>query len=155
HFRESVLLGPRAAEIDRCRSDCVAQSAEQVTQEERLGEGRLGVAHVGVPGAPAIILMVPAHGMVCAVRTAFVALLVDLDKGMDGRIDGLEVVELVLADYAVGKSDGRWVSLVEDVIRALAHIWIAGVAVEPGAGESAIPGPVVLGISRGVDPDVT
>src|SRR3989441_13350022 len=83
-------------------SDRVAESAEQVLQEERLGAGGLGGAHVGVTRAAAVEIVIPAHGVVIAVGPALVALLVALDEHVDGRIDRLEVVVLVLALEARG-----------------------------------------------------
>src|SRR5512132_2715595 len=64
---EAVLLGPCAAEVDLSRSDRVAQSTEQMPQEERLGERCLGVTHVRVPRASAIEVVIPAHRMAVAV----------------------------------------------------------------------------------------
>jgi len=82
-------------------------------QEERLGVRGFGVAHVGVPRAAAIEIVVPAHGVVIAVGPALVALLVDLDEHVDGRVDRLEVVELVLALEARGEPLRRHVRRVE------------------------------------------
>src|SRR5256885_12091655 len=138
-----AVLGPRAVEIDVPGSDCVAQAAEQVAQEQRLGVRRFRVPHVGVPRAPAIEIVVPAHGVMSAVRTALVARFIDLDEHVNGRIDRLEVVELVLATEASGQARCRYVRRVEDAVAARAYVGIAGMAVEVRAGQSAVPGPVV------------
>ena len=154
-FREPILLRPRATEVDRARSHCVPQAAEQMSQEERLGVRRLGVAHVRVPRASAIEVVVPAHGMVVAVGPALVALLVDLDERMNGRIDRLEVVELVFTHERVGKSLGGGMTLVENAIGGFANVGISRMPIEPGAGESAVPRPVVLGVRGRMDSHVS
>src|SRR5438874_1690263 len=99
-----AVLGPRAVEIDEPGSDCVAQAAEQMVQEQRLGVRRFRVPHVGVPRAPAIEIVVPAHGVMSAVRTALVARFIDLDEHGDGRIDRKPILlsELLYCGDAVG-----------------------------------------------------
>src|SRR5207248_9011784 len=108
-----AVLGPRAVEIDVPGSDCVAQAAEQMVQEQRLGVRRFRVPHVGVPRAPAIEIVVPAHGVMSAVRAALVARFIDLDEHVNGRIDRLEVVELVVATEASRQALCRYVRRVE------------------------------------------
>jgi hypothetical protein len=92
--------------------------------------------------------VVPAHWVVVAVRPAVVALLVDLDEDVDRRVDRLEVVELVLAIELVRHPLRGPVILVEDVVGTLLNVGISGVAVEPRAGEPAVPRPIVLGVRR-------
>src|ERR1700694_5204283 len=99
--------------------------------------------------------MIPAHGMVVAVRPAFVTFFVDLDEHVDSGIDRLEVVKLVLALPCVGHSNRRWVTLVENPVRGFAHIGIVRMAIEPGGGEPAVPRPVVLGVRGGMNSDVS
>src|SRR5438132_1509037 len=89
-----------------------------------------------------------------AVRPARVAGLIDLDQHMNGRIDRLEVVELVLATEASGHASRRYVRRVEHSVAARAYVGIAGMAVEVRAGQSAVPRPVVLGVRGGVHADV-
>src|SRR2546423_8375086 len=149
-----AVLGPRAVEIDVPGPDCVAQAAEQVAQEQRLGVRRFRVPHVGVPRAPAIEIVVPAHGVMSAVRTALVARFIDLDEHVNGRIDRLEVVELVVATEASGQALCRYVRRVEHAVAARAYVGIAGMAVEVRAGQSAVPRPVVLSVRGGVHADV-
>src|SRR5439155_27268979 len=115
-----------------------------VTQKERPEEGCFSVTHVRIERASAIEVVVPDHGMVVAVRPALVALLVDLYEHVDGRIDRLEVVELVFAHPRVGKSFGGRVTLVDNVVCAFANVGVVRMAIEPGAGEPAVPRPVVL-----------
>jgi hypothetical protein len=133
-FREPILLWPRAAEVDLPGSHRVAQSTEKVLQEERLGEGRLGVTHVRIERASAVEIVVPAHGMVVAVRPALIAFLVDVHQYVDAGIDRLEVVELVLAIPAVGQSLGGRVVFVEHAERAFANVGVVRMAGEPRAG---------------------
>src|SRR6266550_3207305 len=109
------------------------------------------MTHVRIPCPSTIEVVVPAHWMVIAVRPTLVALLVDVDEHVDSGIYRLEVVELVLAGPCVGKSFGGRVSLVENAVRSLANVGVARMAVEPGAGESAIPRPVVLCVRRGMN----
>ena len=153
--REAILFRPRAIEIDSPGANRVAQSAEQVLQEERLGVGGFGVAHVGIPRAAASEIVVPAHGVVIAVGPALVALLVDLDEHVDRRVDRLEVVELVFALEARGEPSRRHVRRVEYAVAAFAHVGIARMAVEVRARQSAVPRPVVLGVRGGMHADVS
>src|SRR5688572_20174495 len=83
--------GARATEIDGPGAHRVAQPAEQVLQEQRLRVRRFRVPHVGVPRAPAVEIVIPAHRVMRAVRPSLVARFVDLDEHADGRIDRLEV----------------------------------------------------------------
>ena len=153
--REAIFFGPRAVEIDRSGSNRVAQAAEQVLQEERLGVGGFGVAHVGVPRAAAGEIVVPAHGVVIAVGSALVALLVDLDEHVDRWVDRLEVVELVFALEVRGEPFRRHVRRVEYAVAAFADVGITRMAVEVRARQSAVPRPVVLGVGGGVHADVS
>src|SRR2546421_365800 len=89
-----------------------------------------------------------------AVRPPLVARLVDLDQHMDGRIDRLEVVELVLAIEASGQAFRRYVRRIEHPVAARTYVGIAGMAVEVRAGQSGVPRPVVLGVRGGVPADV-
>ena len=152
---EAILFRPRAIEVDRPGSHRVAQSAEQVLQEERLGVGRFRVPHVGVPRPPAGEIVVPAHGVVCAVRPSLVTRFVDLDEHMDRRIDRLEVVELVFALEAERHAFRRHVRRVERAVAALANVGIVGMAVEVRARQPAVPRPVVLRICGGVHADIS
>src|SRR5437762_993062 len=93
--------------------------------------------------------------MVIAVRPAFVALFVDLDKCVNGRIDRLEVVELVFTDQRVGKSLGGRMTLVEHAVSGFANVGASRMAVEPGAGEPAVPRPVVLCVRGRMDSHVS
>src|SRR5437870_12931552 len=86
----------------------------------------------------------------CALPICFI----DLDEHMNGRIDRLEVVELVLATEASGQALCRYVRRVEHSVAARAYVGIAGMAVEVRAGQSAVPRPVVLGVRGGVHADV-
>src|SRR2546430_3685192 len=138
----------------RASSDRVAQSTEQVLQEQRLCVRRLRVPHVGVPRASAIEIVVPAHGVMGAVGPPLVTCLVDLDQHMDGRIDRLEVVEFVITAEASGQAFRRYVRRIEHPVAARAHVGIVGMAVEVRAGQSAVPRPVVLGVRGGVHADV-
>src|SRR4026208_695477 len=124
-------------------------------EEERLGECRLGVTHVGVPRASAIEVVVPAHGMAVAVRPALVALLVDVDEHADRRIDRFEVVKLVFAIPAVGEFLGGDVALVEHTEGAFADVGVVWMAIEPGASQPAVPRPVVLRVGGSVNSEVS
>jgi len=93
--------------------------------------------------------------MVVAVRPAFIALLVDVHEHVDCRVDRLEVVELVLAIPAVGQPRGGRVVLVEHTERGLANVGVVRMAIEPGAGEPAVPRPVVLRVRGGMNSHVS
>src|SRR5205085_5940365 len=53
------------------------------------------------------------------------------------------------------KSFGRRVALVEDAVGGFANVRIVGMTIEPGAGESAVPRPVILGVGGGMNSDVS
>src|ERR1700682_4807007 len=74
---------------------------------------------------------------------------------VDCWINRLEVVELVLAVPAIGQPLCGRVGLVEHTERALANVGVVRMATEPGAGEPAVPGPVVLGVRRGMNSHVS
>src|ERR1700704_5629480 len=124
-------------------------------QEERLGVSGFGVAHVCVPRATSIEVVLPAHWMVSAVGPALVALLVDLHESVDRRIDRLEVVELVLAIDGVGQSGSRWMILVDNAEDGFSNVGVVGMPVEPGPGEPAVPRPIVLGVGCGMNTNVS
>ncbi len=102
-----------------------------------------------------IEVVIPAHWVVGAVGAALVALLVDFDQCVDGRVDRLEVVKFVLANQRVGKSGGGRVALVEHAVGGFANVGVAWVSIEPGARESAVPRPVVLRVRGGMNSHVS
>jgi len=61
--------------------------------------------------------------MVGAVGAALVALLVDFDQCVDGRVDRLEVVKLVFAKPACRETLGGRVTLVENPVGWLCERW--------------------------------
>src|SRR5690349_2685264 len=69
---------------------------------------------------------------------------------MDVRIDVLEIVELIRALPFVGKRIGRRVFVVDRQEIGGSHVRVVGVAGEIGAGQFAIPRPIVFRVGGGV-----
>ena len=113
------------------------------------------MTHVRIPRPSAIEVVIPTHWVVVAVRPALVALLVYFHEHVDGRIYRLEVVELVFADQRIGKSLGGRVTFVEHAVGAFANVRIVWMAIEPCAGEPAVPRPVVLRVRCGMNSHVS
>ncbi len=135
--------------VRRLETGRVPDAARQVPEERRVHVGLLCVAAAGVPG-PALALGVAPHDRVVAhgVAARVVAGLVQRGEDLHVRAGvGAVVVPLVGARPGVRQVDGGRVVVARDVHVGLLDL---RVRLEPGADQLAVPGPVVLGVGRGV-----
>ena len=109
------------------------------------------MAQAGVPGAAAVKVSVPGNGVVVAVGAAFVRFLVKIEQDVDFRANVFVVVPLVATLPGVGEVLCRKVGFVEHLHGGVPHVGVVGVAIEVGAYQLAIPGPVIFGVGSGVN----
>ena len=148
---EAALYGRPAVARDVARGP--ADPTEQELLERRLAVGLLGVAETRVERAAARVVLAPRDRVVGAHRAVLVARLVERRQHVDvaARV-GAVVVPLVKAAPAVRQVLGGRMVLVGDLDRRLL---LRRVLLEVRADEVAVERPVVLGVGRRVDPDVS
>ena len=124
-------------------------AAQEVLAERRLGVRLVGVAAARVPGASAVVGVAPRGRMVGAVDAAGVRALVERREHVHAAARvGAERVPLVETLPALRQVAGRRVLAVGDLD---GRVLVRRVALEVGADQPAVPGPVVLGVGGGVD----
>src|SRR5690606_26182444 len=128
---------------------------EDVLEERGLGEGGLGVAAAGVPGPAAVVVVAPgdrvvrAHGEVTGLVARLVERREDVDLAAHVRLVAVPLVRPVPLEGQVRGGGMHAVGDVDGAVRGA-----RGVAGEVGPDELSVPGPVVLGVARGVDAGV-
>src|SRR5437762_3149980 len=103
------------------------------------------MANCRVPGAPTIVLVIPGNGMVDPHFATAIGLLINGHQHMHriGWIGG-EVVPLIDAHPLIRQRGGRRMIMIEYMNGSLLN---AGMIVEEGPYQLAIPRPFVLGIA--------
>src|SRR5262245_34298562 len=116
-----------------------------MVEKERLGIALGCVAQPGVPGAPAIVYMIPGDRMAGAHGAARVACLVKRRQNGEARTGGAaEIVPFVGTLPPGRQAPRREMSPVDHVDRRKLD---RRVILEGRADQFVIPGPIVLGVS--------
>ena len=131
----------------------VLDTAQQVAKERSLRVALEGVSAGGVPGATAVVGVVPAPRVIGAHAAAAVRGFVQRHQHVDARqVAGIgpKVVPLVGAGPRGRQLGGRRMGGVLHVQRRRPNVRMTG---EIRADQSAVPRPVVAGVAGGMDAD--
>src|SRR5579859_1578443 len=110
------------------------------------------MAQCCVPGATAIIVVIPGNGMVRTHRSAFIGGLIQVEQNVDSaRGVGDKVVPFIAAHPLFWQHRSRGMSAIDYMNGRLSD---SGMATKEGANEVAIPEPLMLCIAGRVDANI-
>ncbi len=73
-----------------------------MAEENGFGVGFNGVSHAGIKGSSAVVLVIPAEGVIVAIRSTLVCFLIDLHQHVEVRLNFFVIIEFVRAFPSVG-----------------------------------------------------